>query len=168
MRILELGCGDAPTLKEGYEYLDIRPLEHVNYVQDATDLSNFKDGEFDKLTSRDLIEHIPWGKVPAVLREWLRVVKPGGSLEIETPSAYELMEIVANPHNPALNRRFKESDFELFNRTAFGHQDYEGNQHYSYFTDQWLRILLLEAGATGIELSPESTFRRFRMIARKP
>lgn len=168
MRVLELGCGDNPTLREGWEHLDTRKLEHIDYVQSATHLENFEDGTFDMVTSRDLIEHIPWNIVPVVLKEWLRVVKPGGSLEIETPNAYELMEIIRNPHNPALNRRFKESDFELFNRTAFGHQDYEGNQHYSYFTDQWLRILLLEAGAVNIELTPESTFRRFKMIARKP
>jgi predicted SAM-dependent methyltransferase len=167
MRVLELGCGDTPTIKDGYEHLDSRKLPHIEYVQDASDLSNFKEGEFDKVTSRDLIEHISWRKIPETLSEWVRVLKTGGILEIETPNAYEVVEMLLNPYRAGLNRHMHESDFVMFNRTLFGHQDYEGNFHNSYFTEAWLRILLMEVGLKDITIAEES-LGRFRMLGIKP
>lgn len=167
---LEIGCGDHDPGK-GWETVDIRPLPHVTYVQSAVDLSNIETGRYDLVAAKDVIEHISWWDVPATLSEWLRVVKPGGVLDLETPNAYELAEQITNPGSPRLPRweqepRIYESDWQRFCRTAFGHQDYPANYHASYFTPQWLTDLLYQAGASTVRTVKE-TLQRFRLEATK-
>lgn len=166
MKKLELGCGENKGRGIGWEYLDSRPLEHVDYVQDARDLSNFDSDTYDKVLSENLIEHIPWREVVPTLKEWLRIVKPGGVLEIATPNAHELAAQITDPDNVLLKRWENESDWERFSRTAFGHQDYEGNFHTTYFTKEWLEGLLKKAGARHTNLI-EETLENIRMEAIK-
>lgn len=37
------------------------------------------------LYASHVLEHIPWYKTEEVLREWVRVLKPGGVLEVWVP-----------------------------------------------------------------------------------
>jgi ubiquinone/menaquinone biosynthesis C-methylase UbiE len=166
MRVLEIGPGNVPTIDDGWEHLDVRPLWHVEYVQSAVDLSNFEDGTFDKLVAQDVIEHLSWRDVPKALAEWVRVVASGGMLEVETPNAWELVRIVLNGQHPDLNRVGEESDWEMFCRVAYGHQDYPENTHLSYFTPEWLEDLLLVAGAASVRRMSDGLFR-FRLEATK-
>ncbi len=162
MRRLEIGCGDDPT--EGFEHLDCRPLPHVQHVQSAVDLSNFPDETFDVVVAKDIIEHLSWWDVPAALGEWMRVVKAGGHLEVETPNAHELVELIARPHDPGLQRWNSESDWQRFSRVAYGHQDYPENFHGCYFTPEWLQDLLLKSGASAVDTMWSNLFR-FRLRA---
>jgi ubiquinone/menaquinone biosynthesis C-methylase UbiE len=50
--------------------------------EDAANLS-FADGSFDRLIATHLLEHIP--EPHKVLREWARVIKPGGILSLVLP-----------------------------------------------------------------------------------
>lgn len=50
--------------------------------EDATKLS-FADGNFDRLIATHVLEHIP--EPHKVLREWARVIKPGGILSLVLP-----------------------------------------------------------------------------------
>lgn len=158
------------TVEDGWEHLDIRPLPHIEHVQDATDLANFRDGTFDRVIAQDVIEHIGWRLIPDTLREWLRVLKPGGTLEVETPNARELHQILMRPNDPSGRRASKhgvhESQFEYFNRVLFGHQDYPENTHKSYFTPEWLQRLLADAGAGEVTVMSSDNFR-FRLAASK-
>jgi len=51
-------------------------------VQDATKL-NFSNDEFDRVIAAHILEHLP--NPHLVLREWARVLKPGGILSILLP-----------------------------------------------------------------------------------
>src|SRR3990167_6791330 len=53
---------------------------------DAHDLSLFTDGSCDAVFSSHLLEHIQYEDVPAVLKEWMRVIKIGGYLILYLPS----------------------------------------------------------------------------------
>ena len=156
MRVLEIGAGGNPILEPGWEHLDARDLWHIEYVQDGTDLSNFTDDEFDRIVARDVIEHISWRKIRATLCEWFRVAP---ILEIETPDAHELRRILENPDHPDHRRVREESDWEMFNRICFGHQDYPENSHASYFTPLWLEELLLDSGADAVITKYEDGYR---------
>jgi hypothetical protein len=57
--------------------------------------------------------------------------------------------------------------FDWFSRVAYGHQDRPGYYHACYFTEEWLRDLLAEAGATEIE-TVFSDVLRFKLKATKP
>lgn len=165
MSVLEIGPGDHPEVP-GSMRLDIRPdVPDVTWVQSAVDLSNL-DATFDRVLARDVVEHLPWRDVPKALSEWLRVTAKTGCLEVETPNAFELADLIAKPGKPHLQRWEHESDWARFCRVAFGHQDYPGNFHASYFTPQWLTDLLYQAGAEEVE-EVFVTPLRFRLRATK-
>jgi predicted SAM-dependent methyltransferase len=109
-------------------------------------LSNIEDGTFQFVIAKNILEHISWRKTVGTLREWLRVLTPGGVLEVESPSAWQLIPILVNPRDKHGTRMPHENDFEYFNRTLFGHQDYPENAHLSYFTVEWLRGFLSAEG----------------------
>lgn len=141
MRRIELGA--IQPQESGWETLDLR--EGATHVQSATDLSNFPNDTFDRINTTDMIEHIGWREVRGALREWLRVLKPGGELHIQTPNADEMYHLLLG--RATETRQGDETEWEHFCRVAYGHQDYPENSHRSYFNPQWLKQLLYEAGA---------------------
>lgn len=97
--ILEVGCSGGPLLRElaarGYGNVSGIDLSESGIalcheqnipntsVQDATRM-NFADGQFDLIIASDILEHIP--DEAAALREWRRVLKPGGKLLVMVPA----------------------------------------------------------------------------------
>ena len=83
-RKLEIGSGTDP--QPGYEHLDSRPdlpcLEHVHDIQAPL---RFADHTFDEILSRSCLEHVSWRVVTGILRDWHRVLKPGGTLRVYVP-----------------------------------------------------------------------------------
>ena len=148
--VLEIGCGEVFTDKPNWQHLDLRSFPHIEYVQDARDLSNIPDESFTWIIAQDVIEHIGWRDIPATLKEWVRVLRPGGKLEIATPNAWELAQILYEPGNPHGTRLADEPEWEYFNRVAYGHQDYPENTHKSYFTEKWMIGLMNQAGCKRI------------------
>lgn len=88
LKKLNLGCGKR--LKEGYINCDINPeYEHLGVLQiDAANLSMYHVNEIDEIYTSHVIEHFDFNKGQHVLKEWYRVLKPGGKLIIETPDFY--------------------------------------------------------------------------------
>jgi predicted SAM-dependent methyltransferase len=56
-------------------------------VDDAADLRQFASASWDVSYSSHLLEHFPYEKVPAVLEEWLRVIRPKGFLILYLPDS---------------------------------------------------------------------------------
>lgn len=166
MRVLELGCGDVARPEPDWDYLDMRPLPCVTFIQSAVDLSNLDPASYDRVVAVDLVEHLSWWDVPKALHEWFRVLVPGGVLEIETPNALELVELIQRPAHYGLMRWGAESDWQRFSRVAYGHQDYAENTHRCYFTPEWLTGLLFEAGASSVS-TVDLSLQRFRLEATK-
>lgn len=88
---LNLGCSDR-TSKE-FINIDAVPSRYTNYVQNIEDLSRFPDNSVDMVYASHVIEHIPRGKLLTVLREWHRVVKPGGVLRFGVPDFDAIIEM---------------------------------------------------------------------------
>lgn len=130
--------------------MDARPGPHIEHVGDALDLSRFPDGTFDTVVTKDMIEHLSWRDVPSALREWLRVLRPDGTLDIETPNADELFLLLGGKQTGS--RVENESRWEQFCRVAYGHQDYPENTHRSYFTPEWLTQLMKDAGCSSVRV----------------
>jgi len=79
---LDLGCGMIKC-NNNCIGMDVYPHECVDVVGDCTDLWMFKDNELDFIVNAHLLEHLP--DTPTVLKEWKRVLKPGGILGIAVP-----------------------------------------------------------------------------------
>lgn len=88
---VNLGCGlsDYP----GYINIDARGFEHVHHVGEIQTLPMFEDSSVDLLYASHVIEHIDRKKLPNVLEEWLRVLKPGGTLRFGVPDFDGLVKI---------------------------------------------------------------------------
>lgn len=101
--ILEIGCGSGygavllmrlepksyigiDLMPEMIELANKRNLTNTEFlVMDASDLSRFDDASRDVVVVFGILHHIP--KWRAVIRECHRVLRPGGKLFIEEPTA---------------------------------------------------------------------------------
>lgn len=89
MRCLDIGPGPYPA--PGFETLDIHKSPGVTHVGDCRK-PPFKAGTFDIVHSSHCIEHVHWYEVEDTIREWVRILKPGGALEVWTLNAYPIMK----------------------------------------------------------------------------
>lgn len=92
MRNLEIGPGKNRI--PGFETLNLGKDERTeggdaDHVGDARHLP-FADNTFDIVYSSHCIEHIPWYQLEETIAEWIRVVKPGGNIEIWTVNSYKI------------------------------------------------------------------------------
>ena len=69
-------------------------------VETAEDLSLFASGSLDFVFSSHLLEHIAYEKVPATLKEWLRVLKVGGYLVLYLPDEDQYPKVGEHGANP--------------------------------------------------------------------
>lgn len=131
---LEIGPGWSPN--EGYLTLDIRDLPHVDYVLDASGPLPFRDGEFSRVLASHVLEHFGHAKTRPILKEWGRIIEPGGEIEIHCPDLeWAFRNYVAG--NISLG-------VAVLN--IFGAQEYEYDYHKTGFDWVTLSIYLSEAG----------------------
>jgi SAM-dependent methyltransferase len=84
---LNLGCGDK--ILPGYVNVDVveaRAGMRPDIVCDLHDLAPFDDASADEILSVHVVEHFWRWEVLDVLREWVRVLRPGGRLVLECPN----------------------------------------------------------------------------------
>ena len=84
---LNLGCGDK--ILPGYVNVDVveaRAGMRPDVICDLHDLAPFDDGSADEILSVHVVEHFWRWEVRDILREWTRVLKPGGRMVIECPN----------------------------------------------------------------------------------
>jgi len=80
---LHLGCGVKHI--EGYYHVDALDYPHVDHVGPVDDLSFINDGTVEHIYACHLLEHFGRKEHMSVLREWRRVLKPGGTLRLAVP-----------------------------------------------------------------------------------
>lgn len=82
---VELGSGPWPT--PGYVHVDTdRYARHVEHRSPMWRLP-FPDGSVTEILAVHCLEHVPPGKLRTTLREWRRVLAPGGFAEVHVPNA---------------------------------------------------------------------------------
>lgn len=115
--------------------MDCDKHEGVDIVGDIADLSRFADGEVSEIYSSHCLEHFPHVKTLYVLKEWSRVLKPGGVLYLAVPDFKRAIEIYLQV---GLNQWVQEY--------ISGGQEYATAYHYAIFDFRKLEGLLKEAG----------------------
>jgi SAM-dependent methyltransferase len=84
---LNLGCGDK--ILPGYVNVDVvesRAGQRPDVICDLRDLAPFPDASADEVLAVHVVEHFWRWEVAEVLREWVRVLKPGAPLVLECPN----------------------------------------------------------------------------------
>jgi len=96
MKRLNVGSGTRPTLGDGWMNCDINPdLPSLDFVCDMHEIP-LEDNTLDEIHSIHSIEHIPISKARITLKEWLRVLKPGGALVCDTPNIHRNISLYLN------------------------------------------------------------------------
>jgi len=90
---LNLGCGDK--ILDGYINIDVvesRAGVKPDVICDLHDLSKFQSNSVDEILAVHVVEHFWQWEVTDILKEWIRVLKPGGKLILECPNLISAAE----------------------------------------------------------------------------
>jgi predicted SAM-dependent methyltransferase len=106
VKSLNLGCGT--DIRAGWVNLDVAALPGVDVVHDLNRMPlPFADGEFALIHAKDVLEHVNYVDV---LRELHRILRSGGTLEIQVPH----FTSADNYIDPTHIRRFSIRTFDFF------------------------------------------------------
>jgi len=98
---LNLGCGDK--ILEGFVNVDVvesRAGKRPDVICDLHKLTPFEDDSADEVMAIHVVEHFWRWEVVDVLKEWVRVLKPGGRMVLECPNLISACEaVLADPQN---------------------------------------------------------------------
>jgi len=135
MNVLKLHLGCGRRYIPGFVHVDAVEYEHVDYVHVVERLPMFAENSADLIYTCHVLEHFRRSELRAVLREWLRVLKPGGLLRTAVPDWEKLILVYQQTH-----------DLKLVIGPVFGRQDYLYNIHYNVFDFATLKQELEAAG----------------------
>jgi SAM-dependent methyltransferase len=102
--VLHVGCGVLHPLSlhesfrtpEWHEVrLDIDPAVQPDIVASIVDMSPVPPASVDAVWSHHNIEHVSAHEVPQVLKEFFRVLRPGGGVLLATPDLQGVAEAIA-------------------------------------------------------------------------
>jgi len=132
---IKLNLGSRNRDIPGFKGMDCDPHPGVDYVGDISDLSRFESESVAEIYASHCLEHFPHTKTVSVLKEWARVLVPGGILYVAVPDFKRTVELYA---------RTGMNDWVV--NYLWGDQGYQTAYHYTGFDEGRLRNVLLAAG----------------------
>lgn len=121
---LDVGAG---KYKRDEEYRSVDISEGADIQAPMWDIP-VEDNSVDELYSSHALEHVEMAKVPATLKEWYRIMKPGARGEVIVPN----FDYIARYWLTGTDRVWAEA-------MVFGKQDAPGEYHKCAFTASLLR-----------------------------
>jgi predicted SAM-dependent methyltransferase len=131
---LKLNLGSGPRPLEGYRNLDIKD-GHAAYPLDY-----YESDLFDEVRASHILEHFPRGQVADVVKEWVRILAPGGRLKIAVPDFDWIVREYSNGHRHD----------PLIEAYLFGGQSDADDYHKAFFNQDKLKRLLEDAGLVDV------------------
>lgn len=142
MRKLHIG---GKVRLDGWEVLNALPGDYVDHIGDARDLSQFSDNTFAEIYASHVVEHFDYfGELENTLREWLRVLVPGGQLRISVPDLDILARLFIQTEALSFDDRF------MIMRMMFGGHVNEYDHHKAGLSQDLLTGFLMLAGFINI------------------
>src|SRR5574342_784246 len=133
MPITKLNLGSGDHRLDSYWNLDRKHGQEVYPLPEYAEL--------DEVRASHILEHFPHGEVESVVKEWARVLKPGGKLKIAVPDFDWIIEAYKNGHR---------GDARL-EHYLFGGQTDADDYHKSFFNEDKLKALLEGAGLVDVK-----------------
>lgn len=155
MTDIKLHIGGTEAHPE-WKILDAEERPEVDYVGNASDLSQFEDNSIAAIYVSHVLEHFYHAidnELINTLQEWYRVLKPGGNLFISVPDLKKLCWLYLHPEFTVIDR------LHLM-RIIFGAQTNIYDVHKVGFDFEILGICLEEVGFT--EYQQVSEFNLFQ------
>jgi FkbM family methyltransferase len=130
---------------EGWEILNATPAPYVTHVCNANDLSIFQDNTFTEIYASHVLEHFDYSaELEATLKEWLRVMEPGGKIYISVPDLDVLAELILQKDKLTVDERF------FVMRMMFGGHIDKYDYHVVGLNQDFLAGYLNNAGYTNL------------------
>jgi predicted SAM-dependent methyltransferase len=137
---LDIGAGDAPA---GDINIDVRKLTGIQVRASGLDLP-FRDETFDNVHAAHVIEHLDKAEISPAIKEWSRVLRRTGSLEIICPNMLAIAIVMALKLGNTESGYFP-SSYHLLD-LIFGGQTHEHDYHKYGFTPSILLSMLRNHG----------------------
>ena len=141
---LNLGAGD--DRRDGYVHVDLRA--DVADVVASADRLPYRSGSVAEILALDMLEHFPAARTDAVLREWHRILAPGGRLRIKVPNLAVLAQQIVDGKTPALVIR------NIYGGHRWG-PDGSWDAHHTGWTPPLLRRHLTDVGFTVLSIDDD-------------
>ncbi len=141
---LHLGCGKVRL--EGFVNIDHRSTSATDLECDILQLP-FDDNTATRIESYHVIEHLGRHEAVRAVREWHRVLAPGGVLVIECPDF------------DAACREYLDGRQDRIDN-IFGLQRFDGDSHRFGYNFERLRLLLVECGFQSIAQQPPTDYHK--------
>lgn len=163
-QVRQLEIGPGPSRLPGFETLDVVGGRHVDYVADASRRLPFRSETFDLVYASHILEHIPWYLSQAVLIDWVRILKPGGALEVWVPNGLLICRALVDFEDRGLDYIERDGWYKFnperdpcvwASGRLFTYGDGTGdpchpNWHRAIFTPRHLCHLLMRAGLAAV------------------
>jgi predicted SAM-dependent methyltransferase len=143
---LNIGCGKT-NFGPSWEHIDGANFPHIKW-HDIIDLP-YGDESVDLIYSSHTLEYFDRQEVVKVLKEWRRVLKPGGTLRLAVPD-FQAMTKLYLEGNLERNIQFDIEDFlgPLYGKMSLGKKSIYHKTAYDYKS---LRKLLESCGFKNIQ-----------------
>ena len=89
---LHLGCGKK-YIPEFTWHVDLDDYPHINYHHEISNLPVFKNNSVDLIYCCHAFEYFDREEGKSVLKEWKRVLKPGGTLRLAVPDFEAIVKV---------------------------------------------------------------------------
>lgn len=107
---LNIGAGD--TVIPGFTAIDRK------FGSEAYPL-NYADGSVEEIRCVHMLEHLSYREVPEALKEWHRVLKPGGRIRISVPDVDKVLTLTESDPNWAYYLMGGQTDENDFHKSAY-------------------------------------------------
>ena len=144
--------------RDGWTVLDSEARDHVDHVGDCRDLSFLNNESCEEIYASHVVEHLGYDQgVGQALKEFHRVLVPGGRLRLSVPDMDTLCSLFVHPQT-TLNEKFH------LMRMLFGGRLDAADVHLTGFNFEFLRDFLTRAGFRDIRRVQE--FQEFEDTSR--
>lgn len=157
---LNLGCGK--NLRKGYTNIDMVP-SHPDVVKGNIRKLDYGDESVDEIYLNMVLEHLDNADVRPALKEWNRVLKRGGKIEIIVPNVIGAVKAYLEGRlitHAFPNPPFEDKPLEVLFQMVYGRADIYGGheymQHRTGFSYKRLERFLNDCGFSIIK-SNDST-----------